>query len=334
MISLTFTYFLLAALTVFATIRASFYINELDKKTKLSGALLGGVLLAGVTSLPEFITSLTSTMRLDNPGMALGNVFGSNIFNLLILATVDLLFIKHLFFNNIRSGYASAKLIVFMYLIFFLPFLMVRLGLLELDAFGITAGISFSAVSLIIVGVYALNIKKTHEEITPRPGERSEYSLKAIVLRFSVFAFLMVVSSFFLTIVAENLSGELGLSASFAGAILLGVATSLPEFTALFALIKLQSYDIAIGNILGSNIFNMLIISAVDILNVDMDVFAAVSSASELFKNVFLLLILGLINSIMVVVALRRKPVRNKWLYAIPSAFIITTYLLYIVLSI
>jgi len=331
---LTLSYVLLAALTIFATIRASHYIDQLDKKTKISGALLGGVLLAGVTSLPEFITSLTSTMRLDNPGMALGNVFGSNIFNLLILAFVDLLFIKHFFFNNTRSGYASSKLIVFMYLIFFLPFFMARIGLLELDAFGITIGLSFSAISLIIVGVYILNIKKTQQEILPHPKSESAYSLKIILVRFSLYAATMVVASFFLTIVAEDLSVELGLSASFAGAILLGVATSLPEFTALITLVKLQSYDIAIGNILGSNLFNMLIISVVDILNADMDIFSAIATESALFKNVFLLLILGLINSIMVVVALKRKPVQNKWLYAMPSAIIISTYILYIVLSI
>ena len=96
-------YLLLAFIVIYATSKLSFYVDELDKKTHISGALIGGVLLATITSMPEFITSITSTVTLNTPGLAFGNVFGSNIFNITILAVADLIFLKHMFFNQVKT---------------------------------------------------------------------------------------------------------------------------------------------------------------------------------------------------------------------------------------
>ena len=74
-------YLLLAALTVFLSVKLSYYVDCLDQKTNLSGAFIGGVLLAAVTSLPELFTSLTAVLALDQPNLVQGNVLGSNVFN-------------------------------------------------------------------------------------------------------------------------------------------------------------------------------------------------------------------------------------------------------------
>ena len=75
-------YIVLAALVVFLSVRLSYYVDCLDKKTNLSGAFIGGVMLAAVTSLPELFTSLTAVLALDQPDLVQGNVLGSNIFNI------------------------------------------------------------------------------------------------------------------------------------------------------------------------------------------------------------------------------------------------------------
>ena len=59
-------YIVLAALGVFLSVRLSYYVDCLDKKTNLSGAFIGGVMLAAVTSLPELFTSLTAVLALDS----------------------------------------------------------------------------------------------------------------------------------------------------------------------------------------------------------------------------------------------------------------------------
>ena len=76
MLVLFLQYFVAAAVVVYAANKSGIYVDELDKKTNAGGAVLGGVLLAAVTSIPELITSLSSTILLNEPGYAFGNVFG------------------------------------------------------------------------------------------------------------------------------------------------------------------------------------------------------------------------------------------------------------------
>ncbi len=327
-------YVVLAVMTVFSTARASHYIHEIDGKTKISGALLGGVVLATVTSLPEFITTITSTVALESPGLSFGNVFGSNMFNLLILAVVDLVFVKHLFFDKTRTGIKTNALIILMYLIFIVPFASIRFTALGIDFFNITIGLMFSFVSLMIIIIYIFALRSMSQEL---PQEKvvsnSALSLKSASIRFTLWAVAVILSSYFITVVTDGLASELNLSASFAGAIFLGAATSLPELTAVITLFKLKSYDIALGNILGSNVFNMTIISVVDFINLRQHIFDVFETDQGLAENIGFLLILGLVNSIIVMVALLRKRSRNVWTYMIPSVLIVISYSVYIVLS-
>ena len=75
-------YILVSVAVVLLSIKASRYIDLIDQKSSLSGAFLGGVLLSAVTSLPELFTSISATLLLEKPSLCLGNILGSNIFNL------------------------------------------------------------------------------------------------------------------------------------------------------------------------------------------------------------------------------------------------------------
>ena len=72
-------YAIIAAAVTFLSVKAADYVDLIDKKTSLSGAFIGGILLSAVTSLPELFTSLSSTLLLDEPGLCLGNILGSVI---------------------------------------------------------------------------------------------------------------------------------------------------------------------------------------------------------------------------------------------------------------
>ena len=85
-------YLIIAGVVVFSSIKLSDYVDLLDKKTNLSGALLGGILLAAVTSLPELFTSISSTLFIGKNSYVVGNILGSNIFNLCLF------FIPYAFF--------------------------------------------------------------------------------------------------------------------------------------------------------------------------------------------------------------------------------------------
>ena len=78
-------YAIIAAGVTFLSVKAADYVDLIDKKTSLSGAFIGGIMLSAVTSLPELFTSLSSTLLLDEPGLCIGNILGSNIMNVLVI---------------------------------------------------------------------------------------------------------------------------------------------------------------------------------------------------------------------------------------------------------
>ena len=333
MIQLIFLYLLLAFVVIFATSKLSYIIDELDKKTHISGALIGGVLLATVTSMPEFITSITS-VSLGEPGLAFGNVFGSNMFNIVILAIADIVFLKHMFFNKVKTQRKTNALVILMYIIFMIPLLLNQFSKVDYDTFSLTMLITFNIISLLIVIVYFLSIKAMNEDETEQSEEVSKLSYKRIAIMFSLWAVVVIIASYFVTIVVNDLRVEMNLGASFAGAIFLGIATSLPELTAVMTLMKLKNYEAALGNVIGSNVFNLTIISVVDIINFKEDIFSSLVNEPDTRKNISLLLILGLFNSIILMLALLRKKTINKWTYMIPSVLILGAYFIYIGLSI
>ena len=327
-------YLLLAFVVIYATSKLSYYIDELDKKTHISGALIGGVLLATITSMPEFITSITSTVALDEPSLAFGTVFGSNIFNIVILAVADLIFLSHMFFNKVKTQRTTNALVILMYIIFMIPLMLSGFTGLDYGSFTLNILLTFNVISLFIVIVYFFSIKAMGEDETEQSEEGSNLTYKKIAIMFVLWAAVVVASSYFVTIVADNLGEELNLSKSFAGAIFLGVATSLPELTAVMTLMKLKNYEAALGNIIGSNVFNMTIISVVDILYIKEDIFNELVNNQEARENVSYLLILGFINSIILMFALVRKKAISKITYMIPSVMILVAYLVYIILSV
>ena len=88
-----------ALITVVTAVKLSTYADVISEKSKLGGMMVGTLLLAVATSLPEVTTSLTAVF-LDNPDIAVGNVLGSNMFNLLIIAVFDLVYRKEKLFSQ------------------------------------------------------------------------------------------------------------------------------------------------------------------------------------------------------------------------------------------
>jgi cation:H+ antiporter len=334
MFLLVLQYIALAGLVIFATSKLSYYVDELDKKTHISGALIGGVLLATITSMPEFITSITSTVALDEPSLAFGNVFGSNIFNVVILAVADLVFLKHMFFNQVKTQRTTNAFVILIYIAFMIPLMLSGFTGLDYGSFTLNILLTFNLISLVVVVLYVFSIRAMNNDVTEKSEEKSLLTYKKIGTMLFLWAMVVITSSYFVTIVADNLGTELNLAKSFAGAIFLGVATSLPELTAVMSLMKLRNYEAALGNIIGSNVFNMTIISVVDILYIKEDIFTELVTNTEARENVSYLLILGLINSIILMFALVRRRARSTIAYVAPSVLILLFYILYIGLSV
>lgn len=254
-------YAILALLVVFLSVRLSYYVDCLDKKTNLSGAFIGGVMLAAVTSLPELFTSLTAVLALDQPDLVQGNVLGSNIFNLCVIGGLLLFTSKRYQRANLSASHSKTLWYgIVMYALVFGAIL-----------FPMEVGVGFLKVnlmSILILIVYGINVKFMGEDTSGDMEEDVYISLTVnqIAIRFILYSVALVIVSILLTQVTDKIAEELQLGATVAGAIFLGVATSLPELSASVNLVRIGNFNASFGNIVGSNLFNFIILCFADVL--------------------------------------------------------------------
>ena len=252
-------YLVVAALVTFMSIKASEYVDMLDKTTSLSGAFLGGILLSAVTSLPELFTSISSTLMLDQPGLCIGNILGSNIFNYAMLS----FFILTAVAKFAKCSLSKIHFIVAVSVVFMGGLILCnKYGFLAFDIGNV------SVTSILIILLYVVTVwvmyKMGGTSESEDDGEPVTLSRKQILTRFSLVSVGIVVFSVILTYITDELSVRLNLGKTVAGALFLGVATSLPETASTFTLFKIKNYDIAVGNIVGSCLFNFTILSVAD----------------------------------------------------------------------
>ena len=252
-------YLVVAALVTFMSIKASEYVDMLDKTTSLSGAFLGGILLSAVTSLPELFTSISSTLMLDQPGLCIGNILGSNIFNYAMLS----FFILTAVAKFAKCSLSKIHFVVAVSVVFMGGLILCnKYGFLAFDIGNV------SVTSILIILLYIVTVwimyKMGGTSETEDDGEPVTLSRKQILTRFTVVSVGIVVFSIILTYITDELSVRLNLGKTVAGALFLGVATSLPETASTFTLFKIKNYNIAVGNIVGSCLFNFTILSVAD----------------------------------------------------------------------
>jgi len=237
------------------------------------------------TSLPELIINVFASIK-GNTGLAVGNVIGSNITNTLLVIGVAALIYPSKVHRGILKRDVWANL-----------FSIIILALLANDfIFGRTNSISrFDGIILLLFFVYYLYqsfFKPQKEE--EKDGEKTPETISlfaALSLTIGGIAGLYFGGQWIVDGV-EQMSKDLGISGSTIGLTLVAGATSLPELvTSVTAAIKKDS-DIAIGNIVGSNIFNILLVLGISAVIRPIDFNPDMNSQLMIFFTSILLLIL------------------------------------------
>lgn len=316
-----FIFSICAIVTVIAAMKLSTYADVLSKKTSLGGMLIGTVFLAGATSLPEVTTSLSAVI-IDNPDIAVGNVLGSNMFNLFILAMFDLYFRKQQFLREAEKEHFYTAGIGLVLTITSLIALKLKLNITVL---GIGVDTLFIIV-IYVVGMFVLT-KLTkredilvHKEIEQDDSSNTAISLKKAIWGFTLAAIIILMTGTILSIAGDKIAVITGLGSSFVGSFLIAATTSLPEAVSVLIAIRLGNYNLAIGSILGSNMFNMLILSGSDILFQKGAILAHVSSVHQITATAVSVL------SIIILFSLARKKQRSSFIYALPSLLLVILY--------
>lgn len=316
--------FLISALiTVMAAVKLSTFADVIGERTRLGGMLAGTLLLAGATSLPEVTTSITAIF-VDNPDIAVSNVLGSNLFNLMILASFDLIYRRKQMFRTVQSEHQRSAWI----------------GLLMtvVVVFGIITpsriewlNIGFEMYLMLFIyaaGLYILSKTETSLPLSEQtklvnPVQHTKaISLTEAKTGFLIASIITLIAGSFLTITGDAIAIATNMGSSFMGTFLIAAATSLPEVVAVLVAVQLANYALAVGNILGSNMFNLLILALVDLFLRDQAVLQAVHPVTTV--TVFTVLVLNLITLIALYMA-RSSIVTGRW-YSLPSVILVILY--------
>lgn len=320
-------YIITATAVVWFSILASRYIDMIDRTTKLSGAFLGGVLLSAITSLPELFTSISATVLIDSPSLCIGNILGSNLFNFGMLAVVILFYIKG--FSAAHLSRSHNMVMLFLFLMYFAVVMNWQYMADDNIVFGDEASpyLFVSITSLLLVAFYAFSVKYLASDNGGDSDEDDKeevtLSLRAIVIRFVAASVGIIVASIILTYITDDIATRLNLGSGLAGALFLGVATSLPEVTSTISLFRMRNFDIAFGNIAGSNVFNFFVLVVADVL------YAGGSVYHFGDEKVINLTIFGAISTALIYVLLR---FRSPWIKALMALGAVACYFAFLMI--
>ena len=228
-------------------------------KTGMGRSFAGVVLLATATSLPEMGTGVSSVALIGAPDMAIGAAFGSNLFNLMIIGLLDVLWLNRYILNHV--GMTSVVIGILGVVVMSLASLSIFLH----STGDVLSTWYVSPVSIVLLGVFGLAIYSIYRfdqlnKGPKTPGGQDEYSthrLSVAVLTYILTATVVIASAIWLSITGDRLTDLLGWDESFMGTQFLAAATSLPELATSVVAIRIGAPELAITNLLGSNLFNM-----------------------------------------------------------------------------
>ncbi len=251
---------------VYAGTRLSKYGDIIAEKTGLGGTWIGVVLLASVTSLPELVTGMSSVTYAGVPDIAIGNVIGACVFNMLILAILDAIYrpmpvSTKAHYGNILSAGFGILLLSIVAISLFLDNRIFPLGWI-------------GPYSLLFIGIYFIAMrlvyfyeKRLISVIVKEMAVELQYeniSMKTAILKFSINAVFVIVAAVFLPKVGEGIAESTGLGQTFVGSIFIAIVTTIPEVVVSIAAVRIGAIDLAMGNLFGSNIFNIFILAIDD----------------------------------------------------------------------
>ena len=315
--------FCLAAVIVWAGSRLARYGDMIAEKTGMGRTWIGAVLVAATTSLPELFAGFGATAVFPLPEIAVGDVLGSCMFNLLILSLMDAVGGNVPLSSRVGPGHALS-----------LGFGCITAGIVGLAIF---AGPKLPAIGWIgistplLIFVYLVSARLTYEYERRRlQGQASEVAealqyadtpLRKIWPPYLFFAIVVVAAAIFLPRTGESIAKSSGLDQSFVGALLIAIATSLPEISVSLAAVRFGAIDLAMGNVLGSNLFNILILALDDVWYRQGPLLAAVDS-----KHSIAVLAVLTMNGILLVgltyQMLRKKMVLSWDTFAIAAVYV------------
>jgi len=249
---------------------AGYYLSRfgdiIAEKTGMSASWVGLILLSTATSLPELATGISSVSFADAPNIAVGDVLGSTVFNLAILVMLDGLYKRETLYSRAGQGHILSASLGSI-LIAFAGFSLL------LDQAGMSpkfGHVGFYSPFIVLVYLVAMRAVYSYEhrtlaQYTEVSAERyPDVTLRSAVKGYALAAGAVVIAGTWLPFIANDLAELMGWGKSFVGTLLVAGVTSAPEAAVTVSALRIGALDMAIANLLGSNLFDILILAIDD----------------------------------------------------------------------
>ncbi len=306
-----------SAAVVGAGIVLSYAADAIAERTGLGRLTVGVILLAGATSLPEIIVGV-SAVRISAPDLAVGDMMGSCIMNMLILAVADLLYhMRHHVTIMPRLVLGHAHLATLSMVVIGIA----GVGIVAHEPFAL-GGVGCSTILIVLIYVMEMRAgvkggaTDVTETVTSPVTSGPPMKLWVALALFAGGAAVIGVAGPVLTRTADHVATVTGLGQTFFGSVFLALVTSLPELAASLAALRLGAIDLTIGNLFGSNCFNMAALLVFDLADGKGPLLAAVEMRQALTA------LIALVVTCLALQIVITRQLRRTW-YVEPAAIVL-----------
>lgn len=250
---------------------AGYYLSRhgdiISEKTGMSASWVGLILLSTATSLPELATGISAVTIAGAPNIAVGNALGSTVFNLAILVILDALWKQETLYSQAAQGHILSSAFGSLMIAF------VGFSLL-LDNTGMSPALGHVGLyTPFFVLIYFVSIRTVHryeqrtvDKYTEASAERyPQVTLRQAITGYSLAAAAVIAAGIWLPFVAVDISESMGWEQSFVGTLLVAAVTSAPEIVVTISALRIGALNMAIANVLGSNLFNIIYLAVDDL---------------------------------------------------------------------
>lgn len=254
-----------AAVIVAAGSALTKFGDIIAEKTGFGRLLVGSILVAGATSLPELAIDINA-VRMGAADLAAGDLIGSSLFNLLILAVLDLTRYSHgQMLSKVSAAHALSATTSIALTSIVAVFIFLGPTLQDVTLLRLGPG-SYVILAAYLIGIRIVYFGQQQEKAPETSSESGESrrGLKGAAVGYIVAAGAILAAAPVLARAADDLAARSGLGGTFFGTTFVALCTSLPEVVATFSAVRMKAFDLALGNIFGSNCFNMIIFVALD----------------------------------------------------------------------
>lgn len=232
--------------------------SALARKMKIPALVVGLTIVAMGTSAPELSVSVTSALNGAND-MAVSNAIGSNIFNLLVVLGVCALFKPVPVTKDLLKRDYPVSIVA---TIVFVVLMLITVGGIKYGIGRLESGIMVVLMVGYVIWMVAAAMKGRKKDADDEP-EQKKFSLMGCLMSIVGGIAEIVIGGDFVVEHASSLGSAIGMSEALIGLTICAIGTSLPELVTSVVAAKKGETDMAMGNVIGSNIFNLLFILGV-----------------------------------------------------------------------